>query len=265
MANFRTILSFLQYTPSATQEAAGFPATNLTDVRHPLRPWKATADNVQVDVTLDFGWGNIVSVLASDPGVFINPLNFTSARLQGNNVTTNWTTPPWDQPITIGQDQWNGRHKGLWRLADLNAAAFTYRYLNIRIPPQASLDAAPYRIGGIAVGQIKEWTTNPPYGIDRTRVDLMRENRMADGGAERAKLGEPHVMLAYPRKLASAAALSEQLDVLGLGLDQPFVLWDASLGNGSQNAYLVYRAELMPVQHQSFTFHTGTLTLKEVI
>lgn len=264
MPNSRTILSFLDYTPTATEADANFPVTNLTLYAHPFRPWRATQHSVIVNVTLDFGIGNTLSGLAADPGIFLNPVNFTSARIQGNNVTTDWMTPPWDQAITISKDRWSGRYKGFWRLADLNAAAFAYRYLNVRILSQVSVDSLPYRIGEIIIGQIIEWSINPSGQPERTRRDHTRRSDFLDGGQEVAKIGEPAMAFSYPRKLYSLTALNEQLDLLDRGLDQLFVIWDEQLMNGSQDAFLVRRVDLMPLGQRFISFTEGQLVLREV-
>lgn len=263
MANVRTILSFTDYTPTATSEQAQFPATALKNYRKPFQPWKATGYGSTVDVTLDFGAGNTVSGLIADPGLFLNPVNVASVRIQAN-TTPSWSSPPWDQPVTISKDRWNGRYKGFWRLADLNVAALNYRYLNIRIPSQTSIDTLPYCIGGAIVGPIIEWNVNPLYGTQRKRADVVRSVDLKGGGQEVSKDGEPFIYLTYPRSLWTTTELNEQLDLLDLGLDQPFVLWDAGLGNGSQDAYLVRRIEAMPLTRHFIQYDEGQLVLREV-
>lgn len=263
MANVRTILTFTDYTPTATSEQTQFPATALKNYRKPFQPWKATSYGSIVDVTLDFGSGNTLSGLAADPGIFLNPVNVASVRIQGNS-TSSWTAPPWDQLVTISKDRHNGRYKGFWRLADLNVAAFAYRYLNIRIPAQTSLDVLPYRIGDVIVGPVVEWSINPSGQPQRKRADVVRSVDLQGGSQEVSKLGEPAIYLTYPRKLYSTTALNEQLDLLDLGLDQPFVIWDAALGNGSQDAYLVRRSEAMPLSQIYLQYSEGQLVLREV-
>ena len=263
MANVRTILSFTDYTPTATSAQSQFPVTALKNYRKPLQPWKAAAYGSTVDVTLDFGSGNTLSGLAADPGIFLNPVNVASVRIQGNS-SSSWATPPWDQPVTISKDRENGRYKGFWRLADLSASAFTYRFLNIRITAQTSVDVLPYRIGDVIVGQIIEWTINPLYGTQRKRGDVVRSVDLQGGSQEVSKLGEPIVYLNYPRSLFNATEINEQLDLLDLGLDQPFVIWDPGLGNGSQDAYLVRRIEAMPLTQTFLQFYEGQLALREV-
>lgn len=263
MARVRTILSFTDYTPMATSEQAQFPATALKNYRKPFQPWKATSSGSTVDVTLDFGPGNTLAGLAADPGIVLNPVNIASVRIQGNS-TPSWSTPPWDQPVTINKDRQNGRYKGFWRLADLDPAALAYRYLNIRIPAQTSIDSLPYRIGDVIVGPIIEWSVNPLYDTQRKRGDVVRSIDLQGGGQEVSRIGEPSVTLTYPRSLWTTTELNEQLDVLDLGLDQLFVVWDAGLGNGSQDTYLVRRVEAMALSQKFLQYHDGTLVLREV-
>jgi len=264
MANVRTILSFLDYTPTASEADALFPVTNLALYTVPFRPYKATQQGSLVNVTLDLGSGNTLSGLAANPGIFLNPVNFTSIKLQANSVTSDWTTPPWTQSVTIAKDRWSGRYKAFLRFADLDAAAVAYRYINVQIQAVASVDALPYRIGEIIVGQIVEWSINPSGQPERVRHDHVRVSEFLDGGREVAKIGEPAMAFSYSRKLYSLMALNEQLDLNDLGLDQPFVLWDAALGNGSQDGFIVRRTEAMPLSQRFLSFNDGQLALREV-
>ena len=263
MANVRTILSLLAFTPSATSTDANYPVANLSDIVHGLRPYRAALSGAIVDITLDWGSGHTLSGLAADPAIFLNALNVTSVRIQGNS-TPSWSSPPWDQPVTISKDREVGRYKGFWRLADLTAAAHAYRYTNIRIPAQSTVDGGNYSIAGICVGQMAEWSRNPNYGAERTRTDRARTVELLGGGVEVARLGDPAMVLRYPRVFSSLTSLNEQLDLLDLGLDQPCVIWDATLGNGSQDAYLVRRTEAMPLKRDYIQYDSGQLVLREV-
>lgn len=240
MANFRFILTPLDYTPTATSSNGLYPATNLADYGHLLRPWKAAVATGIVNVTLDFGVGNTLSGLAANPGIFIDDANVASIRIQGNSVTTDWVTPPWDQAVTVAKDEQVMRYKDFRRLADLNVAAFAYRYLNIRILSQTPTDAANYRIARVFVGTILDLTANPGYDSGATRRDERIDTKFMDGGIERSLMGEPYVELAWPRRLPSETARSEQHqieDVL-----TPFVMWDAGRG-GTQDAWMVSRMD----------------------
>lgn len=255
MANFRFILNPLTYTPIATSADSNFPATNLS-VLYPLeRRWQATVATGIINITLDFG--SALTGLAANPGIFIDDLNVTSIRIQGNSVTTDWVTPPWDQAVTIAKDEQVMRYKTFLRLADVNAAAFGYRYLNIRILSQTPTDAANYRIARVVVGQILELTANPSYDSGAIRHDERIETRFLGGGIERLEMGEPYVALTWPRLMPSEIARSEQHqieDVL-----TPFVLWDAGRGN-SQDAWLLWRiddAEMKTTFLHFFDTHWG--------
>jgi hypothetical protein len=260
MANTRVITSFLDYTPTATSEADNFLDSNLEDITFPLRPWKATVATGIVDVTLDFA--SALNGLAADAAIFLNDLNITSVRIQGN-TSSSWGSPPWDQLVTIAKDRWNGRYKGFFRLADLAAPAFAYRYLNIRIPSQTPVDALPYRIGTIVVGQMTELTVNPSAILQRTRHDPLSQVDFSNGRIEVGFAGEPFVQLQYPRKLYTVAALNEQLDLDALGRHSAFVIWDAAL-NASQYAWLVLRTEAVQLGQRFVNVHEGTWALREV-
>lgn len=262
MANFRFILSPLDYTPAATSADSNYPVTNLEDYGHLRRPWKAAVATGIVNVTLDFGAGNTLNSLAADPGIFLDDLNVTSLRIQGNSVTTDWVTPPWDQAITVAKDEQVMRYKDFRRLADLNAAAFAYRYLNIRIPSQTPTDALTYRLSRAFVGQILELTVNPSSGSGATRRDERVDTKFLDGGIERSEMGEPYVELAFPRPLPSEASRSEQHQVENVLT--PFVMWNAARG-GTQDASIVIRmddAEMRQTFLHAYETHWG---FREVI
>ena len=262
MASFRFILNPLDYTPTATSADANYPVTNVEDYGHLLRPWKAAVATGIVNVTLDFGSGNTLSALAADPGIFLDDLNVTSLRIQGNSVTTNWVTPPWDQAITVAEDEQVMRYKDFRRLADLNVAAFAYRYLNIRILSQTPTDAAIYRISRAFVGTILDLTANPGYDSGATRRDERIDTKFLDGGIERSLMGEPYVELAWPRRLPSAAARSEQHQIEAVLT--PFVMWNAGRG-GTQDAWMVQRMDDAEMKHTYLNIYDTHWGFREVI
>jgi len=262
MANTRLITSFLNYTPSATSEDPSFLAANLEVYGHPFRPWKATVATGIVDVTLDFGAGNTLSGLAADPGIFIYPTNVTSIRIQGNS-SLSWESPPWDQLVTINKNRESSRYKGFWRLADLNVAAFAYRYLNIRIPSQTPVDGLAYRSGDVVVGQVTELSVNPSAPVIRNRLDPSLRVEFPDGGVEVLEMGESVIELSFPRHLFDTTELIEALDLDGLGVGALFVYWDAIHG-GSEDAWLVRRSGPSRMSQPWVTVHEGELALREV-
>lgn len=263
MANSRLIQVFLNYTPAATSEDANFPVTNLSIYGHPFRPWKALVSTGIVDVTLDLGGGNTLSGLVADPAIFLYPVNVTSLRIQANS-SLSWGSPPWDQAVTIANEELSGYYGGFWRFADLSAAAVAYRYINLRIPSQVPVDNAVYRIGVVVLGQMIELTTNPSSPLERPRTDPGQVLEMMDGGIEVIESGQPYLEFRLPRKLYSAAALTEQRSIVSIGIGSPFVYWDAALG-GSQHAWLVRRKpEPSPDRQQWLNVHEGELALRQV-
>lgn len=262
MANTRLITSFLGYTASATSADANFPATNVSIYGHPFRPWKALVATGIVDLTLDLGVGKTLSALAADPGLFLYPTNVTSVRIQGNS-SLSWGAPPWDQLVTIAKDRLTGRYKGFFRLADLNAAAFAYRYLNLRIPSQTPVDGLPYRIGMVAVGNVTELSVNPSSPVVRNRLDPALTVDFLDGGREVMEMGEPVVELSLPRHLFDTTELNEALDIDALGLGLPFVYWDAIMGT-TDSGWLVRRQAPPRMSQPWVTVHEGELALREV-
>lgn len=264
MPNFRFILNPLDYTPTATSEDAIFPVTNLEDYGHLLRPWKAAVATGIVNVTLDFGAGNTLSALAADPGIFLDDLNVASLRIQGNSVTTDWVTPPWDQAITVAQCGFVRRYKDFRRLADLNAAAFNYRYLNIRIPSQTPTDAANYRSARIPVGAITELLMNPEYGIQRKTFDPHIPTPFLDGGEEINEMGERRYEFTVSRQVVGAAELTQELAIQAITPGSNIVVWDAALG-GAESAWMMRRVEDLSLQETFDGVHGGNWGFKEVI
>lgn len=264
MANYRLILSFIDYTPTASSEDPSFLATNLKLYGNLFRPYKALVQSAIVDVTLDFGIGNTLSGLVADPAIFLDDLNITSAHIQGNSVTTNWVTPPWDQAITIGQQQDDLRYKGFFRLADLNAAAFAYRYLNLHILSQAGTDGGVYRIGRAAVGNVTELLVNPSADDDVTLHDPKKMNDFDGGGFEVLELGNRYTECLLPRSLFSAAHRTQDATINALSPGRRFVLWKPTFGN-SQDAWMFQRMNDPSYKTKSYNVYDSRWEFREVL
>lgn len=264
MANFRVITSLVSYTPTVTSENTTYPATNLNLYNHLFRPWKSLVQSAVVDVTIDFGSGNTFSGLATDPGILFDDCNITSATIGGNTVTTSWGAPPWSQTISFNQELWVRRRKGFFRLADLSASVFSYRYLNMRIPAQAGTDAGAYRIGRIAAGSITELLANPLYNIIRRAVDPLVTTEFLDGGHEVVELGNRRFEMEAERETVGSAELSEELSIQAITRGAPFVLWDAQLA-GTEHAWMFRRAEHPSVTETSLEFYHGRWVFREII
>lgn len=265
MANFRFICfaDQIAYTPTASSEDTSFPATNLTVLTNLRQRYQALTQGAVVNITLDVGAGNTVSGLAAVPGVFLDWANWASLRIQGNSVTTNWTTPPWNQAVTLTKERWTGRRKGFWKLSELDAAPFAYRYLNLQIQAQSTDDAANYFLSRAPLGSITEWTVNPSFSMQRHIQKPQGRTPLMDGGVQITRLGEPFFVCQLPRILPSAAALNEQLDLSVVALD-PFVMWDASL-DGSESAWLMQELDNPTELAQQFTtLHEGNMALREI-
>ncbi len=264
MANWRLLLSALSYTATADSADSNFPATNLSVYSDIAKAWKATTSGAIVNVTLDFGSGNTFASLAADPGLFLDDLNVTSIRIQGNSVTTDWVTPPWDQAVTVSLDEWVRRYKCFLRLADLSGSAFSYRYLNIRIPAQSTTDGQVYRISRAFPGTVTELLNNPRYDSERSVLHEKEVTKQATGGSQVNLFGPRQFTFSVDRKLSAAAELSQELTILAVDPGQPFALWDSVLG-GSHHAWLMQRIEESRMRQPYLNIHDGRWTFEEVV
>ena len=265
MANFRIIKSLLDYTPTGTSEDGNYPATNLKVYDNLARAWKATVATGIVNVTLDFGAGQTLSGLAANPGILIDDCNVTSLRIQGNSVTTDWVTPPWDQAITVAKHEGVGRYKDFRRLLDLSASAFAYRYLNIRILSQTPTDGANYRIGRVGIGQITEPSMNPSYDSVLTVDQRVRDTEMEDGGVEVNEMGPLFARMVFPQTLSGEAARDDYwaLDA-AVGRTVVFVLWDASEG-GTEDGWFLRRVTPSELKKEFNVYYRTSRQFREVI
>lgn len=244
MANFRMMLAPLVVTPTATSADTNWPVTNLNILTDLARKWTATVATGIVDVTFDLGSGNTFSGLAADPGIFLDDLNVTSIRLQANS-SPSWTSPPWDQAVTVGKCGEVHRYKGFWRLADLSASAVAYRYMNVRILSQTPTDGANYRMSRVYLGSVTEMLHNPEYDFEYRLNQATEVTRQPHGGRETNLMGPRKLMCVGKRQIWGASELSQDQTLHAITPGAPIVLWDASYGGGiPQSAWLMERMDM---------------------
>lgn len=264
MANVRLIpyADIVSGTWTASSADGNFPATNLGVVADLRKWWQALVATGVVDLTFDCGVGNTIAGLAAVPGLFVDWANVASITVQGNSVTTNWTTPPWSQPATLTTERWTGRRKGFWKLSELNAAAFSYRYLNVQIQSQTPDDGQNYHVSRIIVGSITELTVGFMYEPKRRAEQATERTRRLDGSVQITQLGEPLMAVTLPRMSRDAASLNEQLDLERASVD-PLVFWDAALG-GSESAWIIQRLDDTDLTQRFNAVHNSQMQFREV-
>jgi hypothetical protein len=265
MANFRYIPTLLSFTPTADSADSNWPATNVNVLSDLSAKWAAAVATGIINFTLDFGVGNTLSGLAANPAIGVDDCNVTSLRIQGNSVTTDWVTPPWDQAITVAKHKGVGRYKDFRRLLDLSASAFAYRYLNIRIVSQTPTDGENYRIGRVGVGQIVEPVMNPSYDSVLTIDQMVRDTELEHGGFQPNIMGEPFARMVFPQRLASVAARDDYWDfdaMIGRGVI--CMVWDASEG-GTQDGWFMRRVSPSELTKEFNAYYRTSRQLREVI
>lgn len=176
-------------TITASSAQAGYPVSFLAADGTPDIPWKTTATGDQWAL-INHGSAKSLVVAAALYA------NFTSIRLQAN-ATDVWTSPTYNELLTIGENPGNGDAFGnprycRWRIPD---AALVYQYNRWFIPSQATTDgAAYYRLGAIFAGAIPYPSLrNLRWDYDPTPTQAT-ELVPTVGGAERESILGPQYM-----------------------------------------------------------------------
>jgi len=261
MANFRLVTSLLIYTPTADSADTNYPVTNVAVYANLLRAWKASVATGVGNVTLDCGPGYPFAGLAADPGLLLDDVNFTAAKIQGSTVTS-WTSPPWNQAIVLSQDGFTRRYKNFSRLADLSTTPFSYQYLNIQISSQTPTDGGNYRIGRIPVGPITELLGNPLYPVQRKTVDPIIQTQLLDGSTEISLMGARYFELSFQRELVGSAELSQELGIQAVTPGTNVIVWDSALGTPA-SAWLMRRIQDPSIQESFLDQYTEPWLFRE--
>ncbi|MCH8029052.1 MAG: hypothetical protein IH874_03875 [Candidatus Dadabacteria bacterium] len=206
-ANARVATAFWTYTAVGSTEAAGRPATNISELGRPSKSWRSTTTGEQ-SVVLDF------STARSVPSVFLDNCNFATVKIQGNAADV-WTSPSFDSGnLTLNNDPKLGRRK---RLIDLTA--FNLRFMRILISSQTVDDNASfYEIGDVAsVQTIATLTENIEYPLRWVgRVPKIR-NDFISGGFETVEISSarPLNIQFAVRQSNDSANVQEIYDLFG--------------------------------------------------
>ncbi len=143
----------MTYTPVASSQDSGYPASNLYDYAHLRRQWRSL---VATEVTIVMNFAAAKAVLA----VFLDDVNFANCYIAGN-ASDAWGSPSFPEvEFAISNDIRVNRHKVMAVLT-----GFNYQYMRIRIPAQTPADGlSVFRIGRLAcMDTVLELTQNPYY------------------------------------------------------------------------------------------------------
>lgn len=165
---------------SGSSEDAEFPATNVQNPGRPFSPWKLTAANGSLTVTL--GAAKAVS------GIILVRANFPEARIQIGGF---------DQTYTLARCPWNARYQhGIWL-----GGTQTVSSVVITMPAGTPTDGSnAYLLGGIWVGTFESLPQNFRFDINAAMVqpfsDIAPQHQ---GWRQRLIMGEPLCRLAVMR------------------------------------------------------------------
>lgn len=124
---------------TASSEAVGFPAANLTQY-DPDLIWKAGSFLSTIYLVID------LTVSAAIDHIWLNNANFFTATIEAN-PTNVWTAPAFSKAVTLASDD-IGIIKGFFDLTSTN-----YRYVRITIPTQSLTDGGTVpQLGNVVIG-----------------------------------------------------------------------------------------------------------------
>lgn len=195
-------------TITASSEAVGFPAANLTQY-DPDLIWKAGSFLATIYLVID------LTVSAAIDHIWLNNANFLTVTIEAN-PTNVWSAPAFSKAITLAPDD-IGVVKGFFDLTETN-----YRYVRVGIPTQALTDGgAVPSLGNIILGTSEyllasSWEPTIIQEFDSFTSDGGSYSEEAKGKARHAfatsMLGEPKAAIdAAPLNNWSAAVIFTDL------------------------------------------------------
>lgn len=173
---------------TASSEQGAYPAVNVDDFLHPLRPWKAATTDVEW-IKLAFGAAiDLAAIYVGWIGID-SELDFSIQA----NLTDDWTAPLVDQliPGDLAYNPLVRRYGYAYVLPEILQAA----YVRVLFPGHSGT--------AVSVGQLLAVTEdvgqrvpNRP-GISFGKRQRGAQNSFEGGGAERLSLGVPQMTLGF--------------------------------------------------------------------
>ena len=236
MSNIITVHEddFLDYTPTASTEATGYPDDNVTEYKKPSKEWRST---VKTETTIVCDLTNVDQAVAA---VFLHGVNFDDAYIQGH-ASDSWGAPSFSEQIKIPYCLKSKRYKGFFVLTD-----FAYRYLRLRITAQTPTDGeAFFRIGAMVIcSTATAIDKNPSYGSYKQRaVKPAIEVEYEGGSKDFVTIG---LHRRYETEMAFASPSCNMDDIWekwNLDLGSILVLYENSLHGSDESSAWLLRLE----------------------
>lgn len=241
---------------SATSEASGYPASNLTLALHPRRPHRTTGVVAQT-VILDCGAAVVLKA------AFLNNANFPTCAIAVSSSSTFASDVTTLGTFTLSLDDRVNRRK-LW--ADCSSNALSKRYVRLSYSGTPDAGATYYELGVVALGvTVVTWLDSPAWPVAFVRGQASTRLPFLSGGEDVGEDGVPFLeSLTFASRVwrQTSGVRAQLFAILDYGLAAPWVIYE-NRGDATK-AYCVRRVGDMPVEEQLVTF-SAALTVREAI